>query len=242
MRATVVYESLFGRTQEVAEAVAEGLLAAAPVAAVDCTPVADAGPAAGEVDLLVVGGPTHFLGMSSPRSRRIVRQYQERAAGHRARQAPGEHPAGPGVREWLAALPQAAGGRRAAAFDTRLTTLFPGSAARLIARSLEEHGYEVIARPEGFLVENMLGPLSAGERDRARAWGSALAGFLRPARQASAQGSDNPRRGRDVLSGRAHDRGFGHRHGSGLPPLTRRLPPGALHLVSQGRARRKIEE
>jgi hypothetical protein len=145
------------------------------------------------VDLLVVGGPTHFLGMTSQRSRRIVRQYQERAAGHRPRQAPGKHPAGPGVREWLAALPQAAGRRRAAAFDTRLTTLFPGSAARLIARSLEDHGYEVITRPEGFLVENMLGPLSAGELDRARARGSALAGLLRPvAHQASSQGSGEP--------------------------------------------------
>ena len=96
------------------------------------------------------------------------------------------------MREWLAALPQAAGRRQAAAFDTRLATLFPGSAARLIARSLEEHGYEVITRPEGFLVENMLGPLSAGERDRARAWGSALAGLLRPGHQASSPGSGEP--------------------------------------------------
>jgi len=70
--------------------------------------------------------------------------------------------------------------------------LFLGSAARLIARSLEDHGYEVITWPEGFLVESMLGPLSAGERDRARAWGSALAGFLRPAHPASSQGSGEP--------------------------------------------------
>jgi hypothetical protein len=203
MRATVVYESLFGHTWEVAEAVAEGLRAAAPGVAVDCRPVVDAGPAVGQVDLLVVGGPTHFLGMSSPRSRRVVRQYQERAAGHHPRQAPGKHPADPGVREWLAALPLAAGRRLAAAFDTRLTTLFPGSAARLMARSLEEHGYEVITRPEGFLVESMLGPLSAGERDRARAWGSALAGFLRPTQQASAQGSGEraPGAGRPVRPG-----------------------------------------
>ena len=66
-RATVVYESLFGSTREVAEAVAEGLRAA-PGAAVDCRPVADAGPALGQVDLLVAGGPTHFLGMTSQRS------------------------------------------------------------------------------------------------------------------------------------------------------------------------------
>jgi len=203
MRATVVYESLFGRTREVAEAVADGLRAAVPGAVVDCRPVVDAGPALGQVDLLVVGGPTHFLGMSSPRSRRIVRQYQERAAGRCPRQAPGNHPAPPGVREWLAALPQAAGRRRAAAFDTRLATLFPGSAARLIARSLEEHGYEVITRPEGFLVENMLGPLSARERDRARAWGSALAGLLRPVHQAPSpnSGEPSPGAGRPVRPG-----------------------------------------
>src|SRR5258708_19808472 len=79
----------------------------------------------------------------------MVRKYQGRAGGRRPRQAAGKHPAGPGVREWLAALPQAAGRRRAAAFDTRLSTLFPGSAARLIARSLEDHGYEVITRPGG---------------------------------------------------------------------------------------------
>src|SRR5260221_7752857 len=98
MRAIVVYESLFGRTREVAEAVAEGLRAAAPGAAVDCRPVVDAGPAVGQVDLLVVGGPTHFLGMSSQRSRRLVRQYRERAGGHPPPRAPGEHPARPGGR------------------------------------------------------------------------------------------------------------------------------------------------
>ena len=153
---------------------------------------------------------------------------QERAGGRRPRQAAGKHPAGPGVREWLAALPQAAGGRLAAAFDTRLTTLFPGSAARLIARSLEGHGYEVITRPEGFLVESMLGPLSAGECDRARAWGSALAGFLRPGHQASSQVPENPRRGRDVLSGGAHDRGTITYTGGRTPPAAPQCPAGDL--------------
>src|SRR5260221_6395306 len=174
MRAIVVYESLSGRTREVAEAVAEGLRAAAPGAAVDCRPVMDAGPAVGQVDLLVVGGPTHFLGMSSQRSRRLVRQYQERAGGRRPRRAPGKHPAGPGVREWLAALPPAAGGRRAAAFDTRLTTLFPRSAARPIAPSLGDHRYEGITPPGGVLGEKKLGPLSGGGSRPARAGGSGL--------------------------------------------------------------------
>src|SRR5260221_1612969 len=126
MRATVVYESLFGSPREVAEAVAEGLLAAAPGAAVDCRPVLDAGPALGQVDLLVVGGPTHFLGMSSTRSRRIVRQYQEQAGGRRPHPAAGDHPAGPRVRERLAGPPQAADGRPAGGGHTRPDPLVPG--------------------------------------------------------------------------------------------------------------------
>src|SRR5258707_13600244 len=110
MRATVRYESLFGSTREVAEAVAEGLLAAAPGAAVDCRPVVDAGPALGQVDLLAVGGPTHFLGMSSTRSRRIVRQYQEQAGGRRPPPAAGDHPAGPRGRGGAGGPPPAGGG------------------------------------------------------------------------------------------------------------------------------------
>jgi len=113
MRATVVYESLFGSTREVAEAVAEGPRAA-PGAAVDCRPVVDAGPALGQVDLLVVGGPTHFLGMSSQRSRRMVRQYQERAGGRRPRQAAGNTRPVPGCGSGWRPCPrrQVAGGRR----------------------------------------------------------------------------------------------------------------------------------
>ena len=89
--------------------------------------------------------------------------------------------AGPGIREWLATLPQAAAGAYATAFDTRLTDLFPGSAARLIADSLREHGYQLAARPEGFLVQAYEGPLCQGERERARRWGLALASHLWPA-------------------------------------------------------------
>ena len=178
MRVTVVYESLFGNTRTLAEAIAAGVRGAAPGADVSCIPVAEAGPAAAEGDLLVAGGPTHFLGMTSQRSRRMARQYRAqatRAAGHHTGTAP---PAGPGVREWLATLP-AGGGRPAAAFDTRLDTLFPGSASRLSGRILREQGYQIIAAPEGFTVTTMQGPLSPGEQERARAWGAGLADSLR---------------------------------------------------------------
>lgn len=168
MKVAVVYESVFGNTRRVAEAIADGIRETAPAAAVECQPAATAGPGPGQADLLVVGCPTHFLGMPSPRSRRLQQQQAEEGAWHH-----GEEPAG--VREWLAALPAVTDRHRAAAFDTRLWKPMPGSAARQIARGLRRHGYEVIDRPQGFVVEDYAGPLAGGEEERARAWGAALA-------------------------------------------------------------------
>ena len=156
MDAAVVYESMFGNTRIIAEAVAEGLRASDPGAHVAVVPVADATVGKlGEPDLVVVGAPTHFSRMSTPRSRKVFAT-------------------GPGVREWLAALPAAPQGRRAAAFDTRLSYPLAGSAARPISRRLHRRGYQIAARPAGFIVQHSKGPLKAGERERARAWGAGL--------------------------------------------------------------------
>lgn len=195
MRVTVVYESLFGNTRTLAQAIAEGIRTAAPGADVCCIPITEAGPAAAEADLLVAGGPTHFLGMTSQRSRRMARQYWAQATGHGGHHPGDAPPLGPGVREWLATLP-AGGGRPAAAFDTRLDTLFPGSAARLIGRILRDQGYQIIAAPEGFTVTTMQGPLSPGEQERARAWGAGLADSLRPSGPAPSRRLSRLRPGR----------------------------------------------
>jgi flavorubredoxin len=152
----VVYESLFGNTREIAEAIAEGVQASAPDAHVAVVPVAEAGPdKLSGVDLLVVGGPTHIRRMSSARTRKDVAT-------------------GPGIREWLEALPSGPARGRAAAFDTRLSYPLAGSAARPISRALESHGYEIVAPPAGFIVREGKGPLKEGERERARTWGTSL--------------------------------------------------------------------
>ena len=58
MRAVVVYESMFGNTHAIADAIGKGL---EPVDNVVVVPVAEAGrERLGDADLLVVGGPTHF--------------------------------------------------------------------------------------------------------------------------------------------------------------------------------------
>jgi flavorubredoxin len=61
MHVVVLFESLFGNTREVAEAIADGARTADPTAEVACVRVAEADlEAVGGADLLVVGGrPTY---------------------------------------------------------------------------------------------------------------------------------------------------------------------------------------
>ena len=72
MKITIVYESMFGNTHEVAQAIGDGVREAEPDADVECLPVGDASPQLiKSTDLLVVGGPTHILGMTSGFSRKM---------------------------------------------------------------------------------------------------------------------------------------------------------------------------
>ena len=72
MRALVVYESMYGNTRVVANNIADGLRATHEVTLV---PVAGAtGDLVAGADLLVVGGPTHMHGLSSPATRRMAAQ------------------------------------------------------------------------------------------------------------------------------------------------------------------------
>ena len=177
MRVVIVYESLFGNTHEIAEAVRTGIARAQEEAQVICVPVAGADPElVRSADLLVVGGPTHMRGMSTGLSRRLGVEGEQKAAagnGEVPRTEPGA--AGPGVRDWLHALPKAPKGGLATAFDTRADFRMAGGAARGIVHRLTHHGYELVAEPEGFLIEDTEGPLREGERDRAEEWGAALA-------------------------------------------------------------------
>ncbi|HTT27398.1 MAG TPA: hypothetical protein VMG37_03240 [Solirubrobacteraceae bacterium] len=166
MDAIVVYESVFGNTRTIAQAIAEGL------GSVPVLPVHEADKLGGAVDLLVVGGPTHMHGLSTTRSRRLAAEgAHEDGAGHIEPGITEE----PGLRAWLRDLPPDMA-QRAAAFDTRLdkSPWLTGVAARGIARRLRRRGLEVVAT-ESFLVEDSEGPLGEGELDRARAWGAELA-------------------------------------------------------------------
>ncbi len=160
MRALIVYESMFGNTRNVAEAIAEGL---ADHATTDIVEVgtAPAQPPA-DVDLLVVGGPTHVMGLTRPKTRADAADKTNEPLVSR----------GDGVREWLAALPRAGQDRTAAAFDTRIDARWmPGSAAHGIAKRLRRRGYRVVSPVQSYYVDDTTGPLKGGELERARSWG-----------------------------------------------------------------------
>src|SRR3954453_7883058 len=79
-RALVLYESLFGDTAAGAEAVAEGIRAARPDAVVDCRRVDDH-VVSDEFDLVVLGAPTHFWGLTGALTRTMESQYERRMMG-----------------------------------------------------------------------------------------------------------------------------------------------------------------
>jgi hypothetical protein len=111
--------------------------------------------------------------MSRGMTRKII-QAEQKAQTEQKPTHPVEPGAeGPGVREWLQALPKVRG-VKAAAFDTRGAVRMAGGAAHGIARKLRGHGYDLAAEPEGFIIEDTEGPLRDGERDRAKAWAAEL--------------------------------------------------------------------
>ena len=171
MSVLVVYESMYGNTHAVAEAIAQGIGSEADVRSVH-----EVGSLPADVDLLVVGGPTHMHGLSSGMSRKM-----SASAAKEDGRASVEPPAteGPGLRAWLHSLETASG--QAAAFDTRLdrSPHLTGSAARGIARRLGHQGYTVAATAS-FVVDDGEGPPADGELDRARAWGTELGRLVSP--------------------------------------------------------------
>ena len=165
LRALVAYESMFGNTERVARAVAAGLR----LEGVDTTVVnvCDAEPAdLADVDLLVVGAPTHGFSLSRPVTRHDAVRQGGRGDAERV-----------GMREWLATLEVADRPILAATFDTRVTKVryLPASASRRAARALAEQGHRMVSAPMGFLVQDVSGPLESREIDRAIAWSRRVA-------------------------------------------------------------------
>ncbi len=161
-RALIIVESYFGNTRAIAEAVATGLLdggAEAQVVEVDQAP--STLPA--DLDLLVLGAPTHNRGLPTATSRaKACKQKGTRGSSH-------------GIGEWLGstALPASL---NVSAFDTVVSRgWLSGSAAKAIAKALQRHQGRRTASVRSFVVTANKGPLAGGEETDARSWGRELA-------------------------------------------------------------------
>jgi Flavodoxin domain len=182
MRAVIVYESIYGNTHDIAEAIAAGLRVRAEVSVL---PVRNARHSElGGIDLLVVGGPTHAWGMTRSKTREQAITDGVRK-GLRTEAQHGD----PGLREWLTGI--SATDLPTAAFDTRIKapSIVTGGATRGIRRRLRRNGLPLITKPASFFV-NRDNQLLEGETDRARRWGSELGELAaKPAQRRTGQPS-----------------------------------------------------
>ncbi|MFI7482400.1 flavodoxin family protein [Kocuria sp. M1R5S2] len=168
MTVVVVYESMYGNTHRIAEAIGRGLTeAGAPVEVISVDAVRERGLS--PEDVLVVGAPTHVHGLSRTSTREAA---VHDAPAHGLEVDPSAQ--GESVREWLGTLDTHGG--RAAAFDTRAKgpAVLTGRASQAIAKTLRRHGFELVTEPESFLVTST-NQLLPEEEARAHQWGAGLA-------------------------------------------------------------------
>jgi flavodoxin len=149
MNTLVVYESQFGNTKKVADAVGKAFEAAGPVRVVGLEgfePSFIAG-----VDLLVVGGPTQAHGLTAAMGKFLD-----------------------GLTAKPAGIPAAAFDTR-----IKGPVFLWGSASRDIAAKLRGAGFNLIAPPTSFLVNLAKPPeLYEGEIEKAASWSSELRGRI----------------------------------------------------------------
>jgi flavodoxin len=146
MNALVIYDSKFGNTAQIAQAIATVLQAHGLVRLV---PVAEAETVTLDgVDLLAVGGPTQGHGISPALTAWFANLSRDAAQG-------------------IAAVTFDTRFRKPA--------WLTGSAAHSLAKRLEQDGCRMVAPAESFFVAGTEGPLEDGEMERAAAWAREIA-------------------------------------------------------------------
>jgi len=151
MKVRVVYDSVFGNTEQVARAMGETL---GPQGDVETVRIGDVEPEElTGLDVLIVGSPT--------------RAFRPTGATTKLIQAI--------PRDGLAGVKVAAFDTRISPADVdsrvlRVMVKLFGYAADPIAKRLEKKGGELAVAPEGFFVKDTEGPLKEGEVGRAAEW------------------------------------------------------------------------
>jgi flavodoxin len=152
MNTVIVYDSLYGNTEKIAQAMGMANPQESTVIPIHKINSINLD----QVKLLIVGSPVH-----------------------------GGRPTPP-IEEFIKKLPpHALKNVRVAAFDTRFASRDHGLgiqilmnviryAAERITKELTKKGGQLVAEPEGFIVEDKAGPLKEGELERATQWAKQL--------------------------------------------------------------------
>jgi flavodoxin I len=144
MKTLIVYDSVYGNTEKVAQAIAEAIGGEVKLARVGELDLSELKA----LDLLIVGAPTHAA-RPSPATREFLERIEARALK-------GVKVAGFDTR-----------------LTNTWAKMF-GFAARGIANGLKKKGGTLVVPPEPFYVDGSEGPLSEGELERAAAWGKEI--------------------------------------------------------------------
>jgi len=142
MRALIIYDSLHGNTEKIAQAIGDALGGEVSLHRPDG--VEDT-PEVETLDLLIVGSPTHG-GWFTEAIKGWLDQLPAAA---------------------LQGIPVAVFDTRTP--PTVLSRIF-GFAAPRLAKRLEKEGVTLLVPPAGFIVKGIQGPLEEGEPERAAAW------------------------------------------------------------------------
>jgi len=146
--AIVVYDTMFGNTEKIARALAEGMEKQG--VHVDCLKVDRVNISRlGEYDLLAIGGPTHAFGLS--KSMKDFLQKLEKVN---------------------------LGGKRAFAFDTKMKSRFAGSAGKRIEEKLKKLGMDIVKSHVSAIVKGREGPVEEGAEETFRQIGIEIAKSL----------------------------------------------------------------
>ena len=157
MKALIIYNSKYGNTRQVAEAIG-GSVQDAKVVPVDEADLVELKA----YDLLVVGSPTQ-AGRPTPAVQKFLAAI----------------PAGSLANTSVATFDTRITGKNGL---VRFFLGLVGYAAGRIARALKASGGKLAVPPEGFVVEGKEGPLREGEVERARNWAAQLSGSTRAVR------------------------------------------------------------
>jgi flavodoxin I len=144
MKAVVVYDSVYGNTEQIARSIGGAVSGDVRVLR-----AGEVGPAElASLDLLIVGSPT-YGGRPTPAARDFLNRVPQAA---------------------VKGVAVAAFDTR---ISVKVVRIF-GFAAGRIAGSLKKKGGTLVLPPEGFFVEGTEGPLKEGELERAAGWAQGI--------------------------------------------------------------------